>query len=171
VLFGLGLLVAVAAAMHLAALWAAPRLIMQRALSAAAGPAPPAPVLPPPTDHHQRRIVMPSPDLLYAVCVWDVAERPLRIRADLRGPRYASVALYAANSDNFFVVNDRAAGDAPLQLRLVGPQAGAPNLAGVRTVRAPSARGLLLMRVLVGDPAADLAAAEAARATLRCEPE
>lgn len=172
-LLGLGLVVAIAAATHLLALWAVPRLIMARAMAAIAGESPPAPVLPPLTDHTQRRIVMPSPDLLYATCVWNVAERPLRIRADLRGPGYGSLALYAANSDNFFVVNDRQAAEGSLDLWLIGPQPYAGAVAppaGVRTVTAPSARGLLLMRVLVGDPARDLPAAEAARATLRCEP-
>jgi uncharacterized membrane protein len=172
-LFGAGLLVAVAATTHLLAVWALPRLIMQRALSTVAGDAPPAPVLAPPTDHTQRQIVMPSPDLRYAVCVWDVSERPLRIRAQLGGLRYGSIALYAANSDNFLVINDRQPEAAAIDLVLVGPKAyasTAPLPAGARTVSAPSTRGLLLMRVLVGDPDADAAAVEAARGSLRCEP-
>ncbi|MBL8326870.1 MAG: DUF1254 domain-containing protein [Rubrivivax sp.] len=141
-------------------------------MSVVAGDAPPAPTLPPMTDHTQRRIVMPSPDLLYATCVWNVAERPLRISADLRGLRYGSVALYAANSDNSLVINDRQAGDAALDLWLVGRSSGPTPVApaGARTVVAPSARGLLLMRVLVGDRERDLPAAEATRAMLRCEP-
>ncbi len=170
-LLGLGLVLAIAAATHALVLWALPRLVMQRAMTRVSGPAPPAPVRPPMTDHTQRNIVMPSPDLLYGVCVWNVAERPLRVRADLRGLRYGSLALYAANSDNFLVVNDRAAGDAPLDLWLTAPGAGAGAApAGARRVTAPGPRGLLLMRVLVGDRRADLPAAEAARATLRCEP-
>lgn len=172
-LLGLGLMVGIAGAVHLLAIWAVPRLIMVRAMAAVAGDAPPAPALPPMTDHTQRRIVMPSPELLYATCVWNVAERPLRIRADLRGLGYGSLALYAASSDNFFVVNDRDAAEGPLDLWLIGPRpyaTGTAPAAGARTVTAPSTRGLLLMRVLVGDRARDLPAAEAARATLRCEP-
>lgn len=172
-LFAFGVVIALAAATHLLAVWAVPRVVMQFAMVTAAGDAPPSPALQPMTDHMERRIVMPSPDLLYATCVWNVADRPLRIRADLRGLRYGSIALYAANSDNFFVVNDRAAGDAALDLWLVGPQrAGVPPPlpAGARLVTAPSKSGLLLLRVLVGDRQADLPAAEAARRTLRCEP-
>lgn len=169
-LWTLGLVMAVAAASHAVALWAFPRLVMQRAMAAVAGDAPPAPTHPPMTDHHARRIVMPSPDLLYATCTWNLAERPLRIRVDLRGPRYASVALYAASSDNFFVLNDRQAGDAPVDLWLVAPGSQAAAPAGARVVQSPSPRGLLLLRVLVGDRARDLPAAEAMRATLRCEP-
>lgn len=173
VLAGLGLVLAVAAATHALVLWALPRLVMHRAMATVGGAAPPAPVHPPPTEHTQRRIVMPSPDLLYGVCVWNLTDRPLRIRADLRGPGYASLALYAANSDNFLVINDRQAGGVPLDLWLTAPGAAgraAAAPAGARAVTAPTTRGLLLMRVLVGDRARDLPAAEATRATLRCEP-
>jgi uncharacterized membrane protein len=172
-LFGLGLLVAIAAGTHLLSVWALPRLIMQRAMAALAGDRPPTPVLSPPTDHTQRQIVMPSPDLRYAVCVWNVAERPLRVRAVLGGLRYGSIALYASNSDNFFVVNDRQTAAAPIDLVLVGPRAYGAMAAlptGARTVTAPSTRGLLLMRVLVGEPDLDRPAVEAALASMRCEP-
>ena len=63
------------------------------------------PLFPPMTDASQRRVVMPSPDLLYATCAFDVRQRPLRIQADPKLPGYWSIALYAANSDNFFVLN------------------------------------------------------------------
>jgi uncharacterized membrane protein len=163
----------VAAAVHLLAVWALPRIIMWR-LSAVATPQERASVyLPPMTDHTQRRVVMPSPDLLYATCALNLAERPMRIRADLRTPGYSSIALYAANSDNFFVLNDRQAGGAPVDLVVLGPQAyaQAPALPpGARTVTAPSAKGLLLMRVLVADYQAEKEVVEAARRTLRCEP-
>jgi uncharacterized membrane protein len=184
-------LVAVAVAVHLTALWALPRLIMGRVMSAAA-PAPQASnrvVLPPPTDHLQRRVVMPSPDLLYALCTFDVSTQPMRIRADPKTPHYWSIALYAANSDNFFVINDRQAAGLPVDIILSGPSAyptpsakpppGAslpPSLpasaqqTGAQTVHAPSTQGLLLMRVLVTDDARERDIVEAARRSLQCEP-
>ncbi len=170
-LAGLGLLVAVAALTQLAALWLLPRLVMGRAMAAVQGPAPPAPALPPLTDHTQRRIVMPSPDLAYATCAWDLSRGPLHVRADLGGLRYGSIALYARTSDNFFVLNDRQAADRPVELLLLGPGArdDPSRLPSATRVRAPTARGLLLMRALIGDPASDTAAAEAARRSLRCE--
>lgn len=171
-LFGLGLLTGVTAATHLLSVWALPRVIMDRTLAAVAGDHPPAAVIAPPTDHTQRAIVMPSPDLRYALCAWDVAERPLHVRARLDGLRYGSIALYAANSDNFFVVNDRQAAAAPLDLVLVGPKPYAARPAmppGARTVTAPSTRGLLLMRVLAGGGETDRPAVDAALASLRCE--
>lgn len=163
-----------AALTHLVVVWAVPRVVMWRlAVNAPAELKQPGAVyLPPLTDHHQRRVVMPSPDLLYASCAFDVSTRPLRIRADPKTRSYWSIALYASQSDNFFVVNDVQAAGQPVDLVLVGPGAVAsPALpAGARAVQAPTRRGLLLMRVLVSDPVRELAAAEAARRTLRCEP-
>jgi len=122
------------------------------------------------TDAAQRRIVMPSPDLLYAVCRFDLSQAPLRIRADPKLPGYWSVALYGANSDNFFVVNDRQLAGRPLDL-VVTSAGPVPAVLppGARRVVAPSARGLVLMRVLVADYAAEQATVEPARRTLRCD--
>lgn len=159
----------VAVATHAVALWLVPRVVMQRALNVVTAP---GRVLKPPlADATARRIVLPSPDLLYATCPLDLSGRPLRVHARLQAPAYASVALYAANSDNVYVVNDRQLAGAALDLWLVGPGGpAAPAPAGSTLVRLPTSRGLLLMRVLVTNPAVDAAAAEAVRDTLRCEP-
>ena len=169
---------AIAAGAHLLAVWAIPRFIMAKVLSTTpqqlgAKPGSTASVyFPPMTDATQRRIVMPSPDLLYATCLFDVSRRPLRIQADPRLPGYWSVAAYAANSDNFVVVNDRQLAGKPLDMVLVGPQgaeAGWVMPPGARVVIAPSNRGLVLMRVLVADYVTERAVLEPARRTLRCE--
>jgi uncharacterized membrane protein len=181
-----GAWVALAAAVHLGAVWALPRLIMQRVLGQVGTEQAAGGVLQPPlVDHTQRRVVMPSPDLLYALCTIDLGQGPWRVRAQADRPGrdgYWSVALYAANTDNFHVVGDRDLGGTPLDLLVLppdasvapgataAPRAGDAGTPGQRSVRAPSDRVLLLMRVLVGDPARDLAGAEAARRTLRCEP-
>lgn len=166
-----GAWLALASAAHLLTVWALPRAIMQAVLAQMPAGAAGGAYLPPMTDHLQRRIVMPSPDLLYASCAFDLRERPLRIRADPKMPDYWSIALYDANSDNFFVLADRDAAGRPVDLVLTSADTPAPSLpAGARRVDAPSARGLLLMRVLVGDPASGQAEAESARRSLRCEP-
>jgi uncharacterized membrane protein len=170
---GLLLFLAIAAVVHLLAVWALPRAIMWRLSATASAEERAGVYLPPMTDATQRRIVMPSPDLLYATCSIDVSERPLRIRAEPKTPNYWSIALYASNSDNHFVLNDRQAGGAPVDLVVVGPKAyaQAPALPpGARVVNAPTPKGLLLMRVLVADYAAEREVVEAARRTLRCEP-
>ena len=173
VLRGLLLLLAIAAVVHLLAVWALPRAIMGRLAATASAEERAGVYLPPMTDATQRRIVMPSPDLLYATCSIDVSEHPLRIRADPKTPNYWSIALYASNSDNHFVLNDRQAGGAPVDLVVVGPKAyaQAPALPpGARVVNPPTPKGLLLRRVLVADYAAEREVVEAARRTLRCEP-
>jgi uncharacterized membrane protein len=171
----LEVLAGVAVLTHLLVIWALPWLIMAwlSASAPAEGRGPGAVYFPPMTDHTQRRVVMPSPDLLYATCPFDLRQQPMRIQADPHPPGYWSIALYAANSDNFFVLNDRQAAGAPVDLLLVGPKpyAAAPALPpGAKVVTAPGGRGLLLMRVLVSDYAAEREKVEAARRTLRCTP-
>jgi uncharacterized membrane protein len=164
-------LVAVAVAVHALAVWAVPRLIMSRVLGNAAQLRDGGVYLPPMTDHRQRAIVMPSPDLLYALCAFDLRDRPMRVRARPdAAPGYWSIALYASNSDNFFVVNDRQAVGGAVDLLLVGPGAPAPAGGSARVVRSPTDRGLLLMRVLVDDYAAQRVQVEAARRALSCAP-
>ena len=186
----LALGIAVAVLAHLLTVWALPRLIMREAMtrigeetSLQAGAqareqgAPSAATgvyLPPPTDHTQRRIVMPSPDLLYATCALDLGAGPQRITAQVEHPRYWSVALYGANSDNFFVVNDRKTTEpGQLDLWVVAPGTDSAALAvpaGSTVVEAPTAKSLLLMRLLVSDDPADLESAQRARTSLRCLP-
>jgi uncharacterized membrane protein len=168
---------------HLLTVWALPRLIMREAMAritnetaaqARAQGAPQAATgvyLPPPTDHTQRRIVMPSPDLLYATCTLDLSKGPMRVTAEVDHPRYWSVALYGANSDNFFVVNERSAAAQRLDLWVVPPGTERMSInaeRGSTVVDAPSRKVLLLMRLLLTDDPADLALAKASRSTLRC---
>ena len=159
---------------HLLVVWATPRLIMNRLMD---GPAAQAmnmrnqAAFPPAVDATARRVVMPSPDLLYSVCVFDVSDGPVRVRANPGLPSYWSIALYAANSDNFFVLNDRQAGAAPVDLWLVseGPNPRDPTMpSGARLVVSPGTRGFVLMRVLTGDYEAEKALVEPARRTLQC---
>jgi uncharacterized membrane protein len=165
---------ALAVSAHVAATLAIPYLAMVRLLLASRPAELTAPFLPPMTDAAQRRVVLPSPDLLYATCSVDLREQPMRIRADPRTAGYWSIALYASNTDNYFVVNDRQAAGGGVDLVVVGPKSGGATRAGlppgVTVVHAPSSRGMLLMRVLVGDYAAEREEVEAARRTLRCEP-
>ncbi len=170
---GLALLVT-AILVHVAAVWAAPRLIMQVLMN---GPMAKAlnmynqAAFPPPVTASSRSIVLPSPDLLYSVCVYDVSQGPVRVTANPQLKSYWSVALYSANSDNFFVVNDRKAGDKPVDLWLVSEGANedghkVPESSTV--VVSPSKQGFLLMRVLTGNYEAERATVEPARRTLNC---
>ncbi|NDE01123.1 MAG: DUF1254 domain-containing protein [Gammaproteobacteria bacterium] len=166
-------LLLVATAAHVLTVWALPRLIMVEVLrvTGAEGSRSADGVLrPPPADHTARRIVMPSPDLLYATCSLDISTQPAQISANIDYPRYWSIALYADNSDNFMVRNDRQQGTQALRWWVVTKDAKYPVVAapGVEIIEAPGSRVLLLLRMLLPEDAAGRAAAEAARNTLHC---
>lgn len=98
---------------------------------------------------------MPSPDLLYAVCAYDLAEGPLRIKLEGRYPRYWSIALYNAKSDNFLTISSDTIGERGVDI----------TIDETRSTR----HGLLLMRIMTGANPQWLAEAEAFRRLLRCE--
>lgn len=113
-----------------------------------------------------RRIVRPSPDLANSSCVYDLSDGPVRIRV-APGDGYMSVSLYAANSDNYFVVNDR---NAPEGVDMILYRRGQPRPAGAAlVVESPSRRGIVLQRRLAPTRAMFEAAA-VARAGDVCEP-
>jgi len=159
---------------HMALVWALPRLIMHQVMAGQAAQEMNMlnqAAFPPPVDASSRRVVMPSPDMLYSVCVFDVSQGPVRVTAHPGLSSYWSIALYGANSDNFFVINDRAVGKAAIDLWLVskGPNAADPTVpVGAQVVVTPSEKGFLLMRVLTGDYEAEKSVLEPARRTLVC---
>lgn len=165
------LFVLIAAAVHLLAIWSLPRLIMFRVMH---GPMASAiggwnkPMFPAQSDASSRTIVAPNPDLLYALCLIDLRNGPVHVTADPRLDTYWSIALYANNSDNYFVLNDQAAGGKPVSLWLTAANTSTPA-AGAQIVSSPSNTTLLLMRVLVNHAAKDFERLDAARKTLRCE--
>jgi uncharacterized membrane protein len=152
---------------HLLVIHCLPQLIMQRTMSAIGGfTGSNVFIHTPPPGAGSRAVVRPSPDLLYSICILDLSEGPVRIRAAVSEP-YSSLSVFAANSDNIFVVNDRqvsgdhfeavlATGDAPID------GAGAP------VVRLPSAHGIALVRRVITDPA-QLAQLEAQRHDSSCK--
>lgn len=159
----------IAALTHAAALFGAPLLIMRQIMTGVADSAGGwnAPLSGPRSDADARRIVMPSPDLLYTICAFDLSQGPVRLSATPPAGTYWSAAVYAANTDNFFVVNDRGL-SAPV-FDAVLAQKGQPVPAGAQVVLSPSPRGLVLYRTLIADEA-QLAAYDAARREMRCAP-
>lgn len=111
-----------------------------------------------------RAVVRPSPDLAYSSCVYDVSDGAVLITM-APSADYWSLSFYQANTDNFFVVNDRAA---PQGVRVALVRAGAAHPVGdFQVVEAPSARGIALQRRLAPNAAA-FAAADAARRSDVC---
>ena len=95
-----------------------------------------------------RTVVQPSPDLLYSVCAYDVSENPLHITASVPDT-YWSLSIYQTNTDNFYVLNDRQAKTNPVEIVLVGPEMGVPNVANAEVVVAPTEKGIFLLRTLI----------------------
>lgn len=108
-----------------------------------------------------RQIVRPSPDFAYSACVFDLSEGPVILNA-APWNGYWSLSLYAANSDNFFVIDDR---EAQYGAEITLVQRGRQHPEGAsQVVESPSRRGVALIRRLAPSPDTYAAAAEVARA-------
>lgn len=137
-----------AAVVHVASVWAAPRLIMSVAMSKIGGRgAINTFVHPPLPTSNARGVVRPSPDLAYSTCIIDLSKGPVRVVVPLTEP-YTSVALYSTATDNYFVRNDRDTGGKDLDILVLAPGAPKPADApvGAEIVEAPTAKGLVLVR-------------------------
>jgi uncharacterized membrane protein len=120
-----------------------------------------------------RLIVRPSPDMLYTSCAFDVSEHPLRITAPIQDS-YVSISGFAANTDNFFALNDSKVAPGPdgrRQFDVVLAKPGASDLpAGARVITAPSDRGLILFRSLIPRDADLPRLQKEFQSQQRCEP-
>jgi uncharacterized membrane protein len=164
-----GVTALVAVLVHLASTWYLPRFIMARAMDGLERQAGGSNTLfqAPLATAASRAIVRPSPDLLYSICVVDVSGGPVRVRA-LPSQPYSSVSVFAANSDNVFVMNDRyLAPGAAFELWIARSDQKVPLSAPVAMLR--SNRGLVLVRRVLTDPAQS-PALEALRGQASCKP-
>lgn len=93
-----------------------------------------------------RAIVRPSPDFAYSICPYDLSEGPLTIRVT-PWDGYWSLSLYAANSDNYFVVGDREVRGGAV-ITLTRRATGDAGVADATVVESPSTRGIALIRRL-----------------------
>jgi len=90
-----------------------------------------------------RGVVRPSPDLAYAICVYDLSDGPLKIRV-APWDDYWSLSLYAANTDNYWTVNDKMFPDGvEIMLQPGNSRATSPSI-----VESPTLRGAALIRRL-----------------------
>ncbi|MEN6543933.1 DUF1254 domain-containing protein [Parvibaculum sp.] len=146
----------VAGAVHVAVVWALPRVIMTKVMSAVAGDAKVNEFAELPlATSAARRVVRPSPDLAYSICILDLSKGPVRVQVPLTEP-YTSVALYSSTTDNYFVRNDRDAKGRELDVVILPKGASAPAdvPTGADVVTAPTAKGLVLVRRVVESPEA-----------------
>lgn len=95
-----------------------------------------------------RTIVRPSPDFAYSACAFDLKRGPVVITVTPWN-NYWSLSLYAANSDNFFVLDDREA-RMGAEITLVRRGRRPPEDA-TRVIESPTMRGVALIRRLAPD--------------------
>ncbi|MEM6534535.1 MAG: DUF1254 domain-containing protein [Pseudomonadota bacterium] len=72
-----------------------------------------------------QRIVRPSPDLAYSICLFDASSGPVEISAPA-WDGYGSLSIFNERTDNVFVTSLDAAEDAPNQV-IVGPEGYVPS--------------------------------------------
>lgn len=136
-----------AAVAHLATVYAIPRVVMAAAMDGIAGHRGVNSWL---ASRHRvspatRGVVRPAPQLAYSACVYDLGDGPVHIRM-APAPGYWSLSLYGASTDNFRTWNDRnSARGVDIWLSADGDTQRPPP-AGVTRVRAPSQRGIALIR-------------------------
>lgn len=136
---------------HFAFVYAVPRVLMGLAITRSGGGHYNAWRLADRVTPASRAIVRPSPDFAYSICPYDLGNGPVTINV-APWDAYWSLSLYAANSDNYFVVGDREVrGAAIITLTRRAPDDA--EEADVTTVESPSTRGIALIRRLA--PTAD----------------
>ncbi|HYD88690.1 MAG TPA: DUF1254 domain-containing protein [Vitreimonas sp.] len=150
----------IAAVTHIACIYAAPRLMMNVAIERVGGESYNSWRLAERVSPASRQIVRPSPDFAYSACAYDLSAGPVTISA-APWSSYWSLSLYAANSDNYYVIDDREA-EYGAGLTLIRRGARRPDGAAM-IVESPSERGIALIRRLAPSPAEYRAAAETAR--------
>lgn len=154
---------AVAAAIigHLAFVYAVPRVMMNVAIARLGAGGVNHWQFAPRVTEASRTIVRPSPDFAYSACPYDLADGPV-VMAVEPWDAYWSLSLYADNSDNFFVIDDREARYGA-EITLVRRGHAHPEGASM-VVESPSGRGIALIRRLAPTRDAYDAAAQVARA-------
>ena len=114
--------------------------------------------------HKSRQIVMPSPDLVYSSCVYDLDAGDLVISGKLPPEgHYWSLSLYAHNTDNYFVLNDRELPERSFSITLSRKGPG-----GAASIKSPTRTGIALIR-MIQRKQDDLPVIQAAQQSIRSE--
>jgi len=113
-------------------------------------------------------IVRASPDILYSVCLYDLADGPMRI--DVIWPaddNYTSVSFYDARTNNFRAINDRDVETLSTSISLARRRDSDMPERTDESAWSPTTTGLILYRRVI-DASTDLDAAEAERQGFTC---
>jgi uncharacterized membrane protein len=102
------------------------------------------------------KIVQTSPDILYSASAYHIDNQAIKLDLSLpKGDNYWSLSLFADNTDNFFVLNDRQARQKfkknQFSLVLI-PQGSKMDISADQIVEVPSKKGIILIRMIVKNP-------------------
>jgi uncharacterized membrane protein len=152
------LAIIVAVATHIVAIFATPTVLMNVALQRLGGGRYNGWHLGERVTQASRAIVRPSPDFAYSACPYDLSSGPVRIHVTPWSD-YWSLSLYANNSDNFFVLDDREAQNGA-DILVIRAGSAPPQRETATIVPSPTERGIALVRRLAPTPDAYTAAAQ-----------
>ena len=148
----------VAVATHIVAIFATPTVLMNVALQRLGGGHYNAWHLGERVTQASRTIVRPAPDFAYSACPYDLSNGPVRIHVTPWSD-YWSLSLYANNSDNFYVLDDREAQNGA-DVLVIRAGSAPPDHETATIVPSPSERGIALIRRLAPTPDTYAAAAQ-----------
>jgi uncharacterized membrane protein len=105
-------------------------------------------VVVPDIDESSRSVVRPSPDLLYASCVYNLADGPVLIAAPVP-EHYWSMQFYQMNTDNYAGITnqreERVRIGSTVKVTLIGPDEQVASFSG-EVIQSPTERGIMLLR-------------------------
>ncbi len=96
-----------------------------------------------------RALVSPHPDLMHAVCSYDVQNRAVRIAATLP-PGLWSLSLYAANTDNYLIITEEQVADGVLEVIIYGTNYRGGLPPNSIALQSPSRQGVAILRAVPG---------------------
>ena len=114
-------------------------------------------------DETSRQVVRPSPDLLYANCIFNLEQGPLVIEAPVP-QRYWSMQFYQMNTDHFAGISNQRDESyrvgTVVKVTLIGPDNKPEDYSG-EVIQSPTQRGIMLLRASgIGDDAKSRTALE-----------
>jgi uncharacterized membrane protein len=123
-------------------------------------------VVRPVPDDTSRSVVRPSPDLLYASCLYNLEDGPVVIEAPIP-ERYWSMQFYQMNTDNFAGITNQRADSKRVgsvaKVTLIRADDDPANYQG-EVIQSPTDRGIVLLRAsAIGNRTQQQAALDASR--------
>jgi uncharacterized membrane protein len=117
-------------------------------------------------DETSRSVVRPSPDLLYASCLYNLEDGPIVIEAPIPA-RYWSMQFYQMNTDNYAGItnqrDERHRVGSVVKVTLISADDSLDDYAG-ELIQSPTQRGMVLLRAsAIGDRAKQQTALQASR--------